>query len=128
MAAIATSAWPNGPFDFRRSFYPDGNKTKDQTVFAPHRKRHPVSAAAAAAAASGKDVQPEDDESENALLGRTYYASVEYVLPLAVMQPIWESVKKPDAKDERDIDFALSYHRAFYESDYDKYHDIYLQR
>jgi len=118
MAAVATSAWPNGPFDFRRSFYPDGNKTKDQTVFAPHHKRHPVSAAAAAGG----------EEFEHALLGRTYYASVEYVLPLAVMQPIWESVKKPDAKDERDIDFALSYHRAFYESDYDKYHDIYLQR
>lgn len=57
-------------------------------------------------------------------LVRTYYAEVEYVLPEAVMQPVWDSVKKKDGV----VDFGLSYHRAFYSQDYDDYHDIYLQR
>ena len=123
MAAVATSQWPNGPFDFRRSFYPDGNKTKDQTVFAPS-QTGPV---ASAAAGGVKDAVSGFDSGE-AFLGRTYYANVEYVLPLAVMQPIWESVKRPGARDERHIDHALTYHRSFYEADYDKFHDTYLQR
>lgn len=57
-------------------------------------------------------------------LARTYYAEVEYVLPGAVMQPVWSSVKHPDGS----VDFGLSYHRAFYSPDYDDYHDIYIQR
>ena len=57
-------------------------------------------------------------------LARTYYAEIEYILPGAVMQPVWDSVKKKDGT----VDFGLSYHRAFYSKDYDNYHDIYLQR
>ncbi len=57
-------------------------------------------------------------------LARTYYAEVEYILPGAVMQPVWSSVKSPDGS----VDFGLSYHRAFYSPDYDDYHDIYIQR
>lgn len=57
-------------------------------------------------------------------LARTYYAEVEYVLPGAVMQPVWNSVHKPDGT----VNYGLSYHRAFYSEDYDDYHDIYLQR
>jgi hypothetical protein len=166
MAAVATSKWPNGPFDFRRSFYPDGNKTKDQTVFAPAATGHISRAAMASSRLRGANndrvdgKQLKDDGSGDpgvhrvatekggdngaprprpipvdpaavdpetsgaAFLGRTYYASTEFVLPSAVMQPVWESVK--DASGA--IDFALSYHRSFYESEYDKFHDIYLQR
>lgn len=57
-------------------------------------------------------------------LARTYYAEIEYVLPGAVMQPVWSSVKRQDGS----VDFGLSYHRAFYSPDYDDYHDIYIQR
>ena len=31
MAGVAVSDYHNGPFDFVRSFYPDGNQTRDQT-------------------------------------------------------------------------------------------------
>lgn len=57
-------------------------------------------------------------------LARTYYTEIEYVLPGAVMQPVWSSVKRQDGS----VDFGLSYHRAFYSPDYDDYHDIYIQR
>lgn len=98
MAGVATSDYPNGPFTFVRSFYPDGNKTRDQTIY--------------------------QDDDGIAYLVRTYYDTVEYTLPAAVMQPIWETVKNKDGS----INFPLSYHRAHYEADYDNFHDIYLQR
>lgn len=98
MAGVAVSDYYNGPFEFVRSFYPDGNRTRDQTLF--------------------------QDDDGTAYLFRTYYDTVEYVLPKAVMQPTWESVKNADGS----INFALSYHRAEYEPGYDNYHDIYLQR
>ena len=65
MAGVATSDHYNGPFSFVRSFYPDGNKTRDQTVFI-------------------------DDEGK-AFLIRTSYETTDYVLPSPVMQPIWET-------------------------------------
>jgi hypothetical protein len=40
------------------------------------------------------------------------------------MQPVWESVKDHTG----DVDYALTYHRAFYDEAYDNYHDIYVQR
>lgn len=98
MTGIAVSDYHNGPFEFVRSFYPDGNQTRDQTLF--------------------------QDEDGTAYLFRTYYATVDYVIPKAVMQPTWESVKNSDGS----TNFALSYHRAKYDPGYDDYHDIYLQR
>ena len=98
MAGVAVSDYYNGPFEFVRSFYPDGNRTRDQTL--------------------------SQDDDGTAYLFRTYYDTVEYVLPQAVMQPTWESVKNADGS----INFALSYHRAEYDPGYDNYHDIYLQR
>eukprot|EP00953_Heterococcus_sp_UTEX-ZZ885_P003373 2350-Heterococcus_DN1.PRE.1 len=98
MAGVATADHPGGPFHFRRSFYPDGNETHDQTVYT---------------SADG-----------SSYVARTYYATTEYVLPTPVMQPVWEAVKAAD----NSTDYGLSYHRAFYSKDYDDYHDIYLQR
>ncbi|KAL7434161.1 hypothetical protein ACHAXM_003917 [Skeletonema potamos] len=98
MAGVAVSDYHNGPFEFVRSFYPDGNQTRDQTLF--------------------------KDDDGVAYLVRTYYATVDYVIPEAVMQPTWESVKNADGS----TNFALSYHRAEYDPGYDDYHDIYLQR
>ena len=98
MAGIALSKYATGPFDFVRSFYPDGNHTRDQTLF--------------------------QEADGTAYLVRSYYATVEFVLPTAIMQPTWESVK--DANGH--IDTAATYHRAHYEPEYDDYHDIYLQR
>lgn len=42
LSAVATSPYPNGPFSLRRTLYPDGNESHDQTVFLgesiePHR-------------------------------------------------------------------------------------------
>lgn len=98
MAGVAVSDYPNGPFHFVRSLYPDGNQTRDQTLF--------------------------QDDDGNVYLFRTYYDTVEYVLPQAVMQPTWESVKNADGSTNH----ALSFHRAEYEPGYDDYHDIYKQR
>lgn len=33
LAGIAISDYRNGPYDFIRSFYPDGNETRDQMVY-----------------------------------------------------------------------------------------------
>lgn len=97
-AAVATANYPNGPFHFHRTFYPDGNKTKDLNVY-------------------------KNKKGEGFLL-RTYFADVDYYLPQPVMQPMWESVKDSSG----DIDFALNYHRAYYAPEYDDYHDIFEQR
>lgn len=98
MAGVAVSRFPSGPFDFIRSFYPDGNETKDQTV-----------------------LQLADG---SAYLIRTYYATVDYILPAAVMQPMWESVRNADGT----MNFSLSFHRAYYDPGYDNIDDIFEQR
>jgi hypothetical protein len=98
MNAVANSPYEDGPFLFRRSFYPDGNGTRDQVIFV-------------------------NDELK-AVLGRTYYQTVEYLLPEAIMQPVWESVKDRSGI----INFRINYLRAFYDKSYDSYHDIFDQR
>jgi len=98
MNAVMSSPFIDGPFLLKRSFYPDGNKTRDQVVFV-------------------------NDENRPAL-GRTYYQTIEFVLPEAMMQPTWESAKGLNGK----INFASNYHRANYHKGYDQYHDIYNQR
>jgi hypothetical protein len=95
---IASSPYEDGPFLFRRSFYPDGNQTRDQVVFV-------------------------NDEGQP-VLGRSYYQTVEYVLPEAMMQPVWESAKSVSGE----INYRSNYHRAFYSIGYDNFNDIYLQR
>lgn len=59
-----------------------------------------------------------------AFLIRTYYATKDYYLPRPVMQPLWESVKDPDGS----VNFAMNYHRAYYDSNYDNPDDIYAMR
>ncbi len=98
LAGVATSEYDNGPFTFVRSFYPDGNRTRDQTLY--------------------------QDDSGEAYLIRTFYDTIEILLPTPIMQPTWESVKNSDGS----TNFALTYHRAHYEEGYDDFHDIYLQR
>ena len=98
VAVVATAESPSGPFEAMDGFLPDGNETEDQTVM-------PL-------------------ESGGALLLRTYYARVDYILPSSVMQPIWESVKGPDGE----VDFGLNFHRANYASGYDDPNDICSQR
>ena len=94
MTGVAISDTANGPFEFVRSFYPDGNKTKDQTIHV--------------------------NENGTAFLLRTFYTTVDYILPEAVMQPIWESVKDGNGG----TNFGLNFHRAHYEADYDNFHDV----
>ena len=96
MNAIFTSPYEDGPFLFRRSFYPDGNTTRDQVIY----------------------------ERAGGVLARTYYATVEFVMPEKLMQPTWESVKNKDGSRN----FSQSYHRASYAIGYDDFHDIYEQR
>lgn len=109
LSGVASSALPNGPFTLHKSFYPDApleapggvpmNETHDQTVLV-------------------------DPESGVAYLIRSYYKTVNYWIPRAVMKPLWESVK--DAAGE--TDFGLSYHRAKFHPGYDDVDDIYIQR
>jgi hypothetical protein len=98
LSMIATSPYEDGPFLFRRSFYPDGNQTRDQVIFV-------------------------NDENQP-LLGRTYYQTVEFLLPQAIMQPVWESAKDRTGV----INYRSNYHRAEYDAGYDNYNDIFLQR
>ena len=97
VAAVATAERPSGPFEPYEAFLPDGNETEDQTVISV---------------------------DGGALLVRSYYARVDYVLPSKVMQPIWESVKGADGE----VDFGLNFHRANYASGYDDPNDICSQR
>ena len=99
VAGIAVSDFPTGPFEFNRSFLPDKNETHDQTVV-------------------------HDKQTGDAFLIRTYYATVDYLLPTPVMQPLWESVKKADGS----VNYGLNYHRATYDSGYDDSDDICIQR
>eukprot|EP00605_Chrysophyceae_sp_TOSAG23-4_P001786 GSChrysophyteH1.ASY1.ANO1.1975.1 assembled CDS len=98
MAFVATSPFEDGPFLFKRSFYPDGNKTRDQVVFI--------------------------NEENKPVLARTYYQTVEFLQPEAIMQPIWESVKDKDGL----TDFRANYLRGNYDEGYDNFHDIFYQR
>lgn len=115
LSGVASSAYPNGPFAFVHSFYPEGapleapggqsiNETHDQTL------------AVIPSALAGKPPV--------AYLIRAYFKTVEFWLPRAVMDPLWQSVQAPDGNTS----FGLSYHRAFYHSGYDNPNDIYLQR
>ncbi|KAJ1461354.1 hypothetical protein M885DRAFT_457457 [Pelagophyceae sp. CCMP2097] len=108
LAGCASAAHAAGPFSFRRTLYPDGNETRDMSLWR---------IGGGAATATPRD-------GAFALLGRTYYASIEYALPAAQMLPVWEMVR--GANGERD--FGLSFHRTSYQVEYDNYHDIYLQR
>ncbi|GMF17015.1 unnamed protein product [Phytophthora lilii] len=119
LTGVASSAYPNGPFEFVHSLYLDAapleapggqsvNETHDQTV-------------AIKQTSGGEDA---------AYLVRTYYKTVEYWLPRPVMDPLWQSVQKPSetVEGETVTDFGLSYHRAFHHVGYDDPTDIYLQR
>jgi hypothetical protein len=98
MSMVAESPFEDGPFLFRRSLYPDGNQTRDQVIFV--------------------------NEEDRPVLGRTYYQTIQYLLPEAIMQPTWESVKNRDGT----LNYRINYHRAFYDIGYDNFHDIYVQR
>jgi hypothetical protein len=98
MAIVASSPFEDGPFLFKRSFYPDGNQTRDQVVFI--------------------------NEEGKAVLGRTYYQTVEFLQPEAIMQPVWESVKDRNGS----TDFRANYLRGVYDEGYDNYHDVFYQR
>ena len=113
LAGVASSAHAGGPFHFRRTLYPDGNETRDMAVWA----------------VGGQAPHPQGvDPRSTALLGRTYFAEIEHLLPGAQMQPIWEMAKRKESDGTWTNDFGLSYHRGIYQKDYDDYHDIYLQR
>lgn len=98
LSAIATSPYEDGPFLFRRSFYPDGNQTRDQVIYI--------------------------NDIGIPYLARTYYQTVEFLLPQAIMQPVWESAKDRSGN----INYRSNYHRAVYDPGYDNYNDIYNQR
>ena len=100
LAGVATATSPGGPFVFRHSLLPDGNETVDMTLLQG------------------------DFGSQPAMLARTYYATTAYLLPLAIMQPVWDSVKDAEGM----VDFRVNFQRAVYEMGYDNPDDIYLQR
>ncbi|KAG3096103.1 hypothetical protein PI125_g16066 [Phytophthora idaei] len=119
LTGVASSEYPNGPFTFLYSLYPDAapleapggqsiNETHDQTVA----------------------IISTPNKQDAAYLVRTYYKTIEYWLPRPVMDPLWQSVQKPSATKtgETVTDFGLSYHRAFHHMGYDDPTDIYLQR
>eukprot|EP00753_Platysulcus_tardus_P014653 PLAT4420.5.p1 GENE.PLAT4420.5~~PLAT4420.5.p1 ORF type:complete len:1399 (+),score=752.50 PLAT4420.5:50-4246(+) len=105
-AVVATSSHAAGPFHFNSSWMPEGvverveqlavNETHDMTVM---------------------------QAGDRAYLLRTYYKTVDYLLPRPVMMPMWESVKSSDGSTA----YALSDHRANFRAGYDDVDDIALQ-
>lgn len=132
LAGVATSDFPNGPYRFERSLYPDApleapggqsiNETHDQTIVVL-----PISGLQAEDFASTTSATTGDPRRQRAFLLRTYYKTVEYWLPRPVMDPLWQSVPSAEG-DGSTTDFGLSYHRAVHHIDYDDPTDIYLQR
>ncbi|KAJ8613683.1 hypothetical protein CTAYLR_003143 [Chrysophaeum taylorii] len=123
LAGIATASHPSGPFTFRRSFYPDGNETRDQVAW-----RRPDSSSSSSSSSSSFS---SSSSSSGAVLARKYATQVEYVMPAPQMHPVWEMVassSSSSSSSSTERDFALSYHRGKYQREYDDYHDIYLQR
>ncbi len=100
LVGIAASSLPSGPFEFEKSLLPDGNETIDMTLLQPTFGQSPT------------------------YLERTYFATTAYLLPLPIMQPIWESVQDIDGM----INFRLNFQRAVYDAGYDNPDDIYKQR
>lgn len=97
MSVVLYSPYSDGPFLLSRSFYPDGNRTSDQIVFI--------------------------SENNVPLLIRTYYQTIEYLLPKTIMQPIWESVKFRNGS----TNFRNNYHRTNYDVNYDNKLDTFDQ-
>jgi hypothetical protein len=100
MAGVASSPQASGPFQFEFTQLPDGNETVDMTLLQPVYGQAP------------------------AFLLRTYFASTAFLLPLPLMQPIWESVQSNQGL----IDFRLNFQRAVYDAGYDNPDDIFRQR
>lgn len=94
MTIVAESPYEDGPFLFRRSFYPDGNKTRDQSIFV---------------SATGP------------VLARTYYLNVEYIAPEAIMQPVWESVKNRDGTTNYRLNYHRAWYELGYDNFHDIY-------
>lgn len=140
LAGVAVSDFPNGPFQFQRSLYPDApleapggqsiNETHDQTIAllppSPSQSDPLASMTSAHIADAGTDASTQQQQ-QRAFLIRTYYKTVEYWLPRPIMDPLWQSVPRADS-DGVQTDFGLSYHRAVHHVDYDDPTDIYLQR
>lgn len=118
-AVVLSSASEDGPFFYRRSLYPDGNSTRDQGT------RHSIFVLALLLCILWRlCVAAIYTSNDRGTLSRTYYQTVEYVLPQAMMQPVWESVKLRNGQ----TNYRNNFHRTHYEVGYDNYHDIFLQR
>nr|CCA15423.1 carbohydratebinding protein putative [Albugo laibachii Nc14] len=115
LEGVATSMYPNGPFSFERSFYPDGPVESPAGQIIRNMREQSIAVL---------DHQNANLKPPKAFLIRTYHKTIEYWLPRPVMDPLWQSVQTTSGE----VDFGLSYHRAFYHSGYDDPHDLYLQR
>jgi hypothetical protein len=115
LVGVAASLFPHGPFVMEHTLYPDApleapgglsiNETHDLSVIL-------------------RSDGNKNDGRERAFLVHTYFKTVNFWLPRAVMNPLWESVQTANGT----TDFGLNYHRAFFHEDYDDPDDIYLQR
>ena len=110
LTGTAQALYPNGPFIYKQSLYPDA------PVEAPGRL--PVKE-------SHDHTVIVDPETRAAFFVKTFFKDINYWLPRPVMQPLWESINLIDGNG---TDFALSYHRGMYHRGYDDPEDIYLQR
>lgn len=138
LAGVAMSEFPNGPFQFQRSLYPDApleapggqniNETHDQTIALLPSSPSLTDPLASVTSAHVGDANADlTTQHQRAFLLRTYFKTVEYWLPRPIMDPLWQSVPSADG-DGTTTDFGLSYHRAVHHVDYDDPTDIYLQR
>ena len=119
LAGVATSLWPSGPFTFAHSLLPDGNETVDLTIISTF--DHSLDPSNCT---KPDQFVADDDCSKVSFLARTYYATKSYLMPLPIMQPVWESVKD----EHGNVNFAANFHRALYAAGYDNPDDIYKQR
>jgi Ca2+-binding EF-hand superfamily protein len=111
LTGVATALYPNGPFFYKKSIYPDAPVEAPGEL--PVREAHDLTVIV-------------DPETRAAFFVKTFFKDINYWLPRPVMQPLWESINLLNG--ENGTDFALSYHRGMYHRGYDDPEDIYLQR
>lgn len=139
-AGVVGGLSPRGPLNFLRGLRPSGNATVDLTVLQ------------VSTAASGSGNGSSAVTAAPAFLARSYFASSRFLMPAAVMQPLWESVKvgpisadvlalgppsgvnassntsDPPGYWYPETYFALNYHRSYFDAGYDNPDDNLIQR
>jgi len=91
-AGVALARSPRGPFRFLRASRPCGNDTVDLALLSAPAAARPDGAGAGPGASACAPPAP-------AFLARSFLVTTRYLLPGAIMQPLWEPVRQAPTPD-----------------------------